>query len=42
MRFFGGLREREIAEVLGLSHRTVQRHWVKARAWLYAELYPES
>ena len=41
-RFFGGLSEREIAEVLGVSERTVQRDWMRARAWLHAELYPES
>jgi len=39
MRFFGGMTEEEVAEVLGLSTRTVQRDWAKARAWLYAELY---
>jgi len=38
-RFFGGLEEREIAELLGVTTRTVQRDWVKARAWLYRELY---
>lgn len=40
-RFFGGMTEKEIAEVLDVSARTVQRDWVKARAWLYKELYPE-
>jgi len=40
-RFFGGMEEREIAEVLGISERTVHRDWVKARAWLYRRLYPE-
>lgn len=39
-RFFGGLEETEIAEVLGVSERTVRRDWVKARAWLYRTLYP--
>lgn len=39
-RFFGGMEETEIAEVLGISERTVRRDWVKARAWLYKELYP--
>ena len=29
-------------EVLGVSERTVQRDWMRARAWLHAELYPES
>jgi RNA polymerase sigma factor (sigma-70 family) len=38
-RFFGGLEEREIAAVLGVSDRTVRREWVKARAWLYRRLY---
>lgn len=38
-RFFAGLEEREIAELLGVSDRTVRREWVKARAWLYRELY---
>jgi RNA polymerase sigma factor (TIGR02999 family) len=41
-RFFGGLNEREIAEVLGVSERTVQRDWIKARAWLHKEVYPVS
>ena len=34
MRFFGGLSEEEIAEVLGVSVRTVRREWTFARAWL--------
>lgn len=41
-RFFGGMEEAEIAEALGLSERTVRRDWVKARAWLYATLYPDA
>jgi RNA polymerase sigma-70 factor (ECF subfamily) len=38
MRFFGGMEETEIAGVLGISDRTVRRHWVYARAWLFREL----
>ena len=38
MRFFGGLRVEEIAEVLGISTRTVEREWTMARAWLYDQL----
>ena len=38
LRFFGGLTEQETAEVLGVSPRTVKRHWRVARAWLYGEL----
>lgn len=33
-RFFGGLTEPETAEALGLTVRTVQRDWVKARVLL--------
>ncbi len=33
-RFFGGLTEEEIAEVLGVTVRTVQRDWAKARMLL--------
>jgi RNA polymerase sigma factor (TIGR02999 family) len=39
-RFFGGMGEREIADVLGVSERTVHRDWMKARAWLYHRFYP--
>lgn len=39
LRFFGGLQEDEIAEALGVSTRTVQREWMKARAWLYRLIY---
>lgn len=38
MRFFSGLTEKEIGEVLGLSERTVKRDWDKARLLLMAEL----
>jgi len=37
-RYFGGLSETEIAEVMEVSERTVRRDWVKARAWLHKEL----
>ncbi len=38
LRFFGGLTDEEIAEVLGVTTRTVLRDWKKARLWLYREL----
>jgi RNA polymerase sigma factor (TIGR02999 family) len=38
MRFFGGLTEEEVGEVLGLSARTIKREWTVAKAWLHAEL----
>lgn len=37
-RFFGGYDEADTARALGVSLRTVQRDWLKARAWLYREL----
>jgi len=37
-RFFGGLSEEETASALGVTTRTVERDWVKARGWLYVEL----
>jgi RNA polymerase sigma factor (TIGR02999 family) len=38
LRFFGGLTEEEIAEVLQVSPRTVSSDWSLARAWLLREL----
>ncbi len=38
MRFFGGMGIREISEVLNVSTRTVDRDWLKARAWLLNQL----
>ena len=38
LRFFGGLTEAEIAQVLELSERQVRRDWSVARAWLYRAL----
>ena len=35
---FGGLDEREIAQILQVSPDTVQRDWKAARAWLYGQL----
>ena len=37
-RFFGGLTEEEIAEALGVTVRTVQRDWAKARMLLQRQL----
>ena len=38
LRFFVGLSERETAEVLGLSERTIERYWAYAQAWLFDRL----
>jgi RNA polymerase sigma-70 factor, ECF subfamily len=38
MRFFGGLADEEIAQILDVTTRTVLRDWKTARLWLYREL----
>jgi RNA polymerase sigma factor (TIGR02999 family) len=38
MRYFAGMSEEEIAESLGVSIRTVERDWEKARLFLYRAL----
>jgi len=38
MRYFGGYTESEVAELQGVTERTVRRRWDKARAWLYLAL----
>jgi RNA polymerase sigma factor (TIGR02999 family) len=40
-RFFAGMSDIEIASALGITDRTVRREWVKARARLNLELYPQ-
>jgi RNA polymerase sigma factor (TIGR02999 family) len=40
-RFFAGLTDAETADLLGVTRRTVQRDWAKARAWLHRQLEPE-
>jgi RNA polymerase sigma-70 factor (ECF subfamily) len=38
LRYFGGLNEDEIAEILKVSTVTVRRDWVFAKTWLYGQL----
>jgi RNA polymerase sigma factor (TIGR02999 family) len=40
LRFFGGFSEREVAELLGVTPRTIERNWLKARLFLLRELRP--
>lgn len=35
MKFFGGRTNQEVAESLGVTERTVERHWAYAKVWLY-------
>lgn len=38
LRFFGGLTEKEAAEVLGISIATLKRDWEAGRAWMVCRL----
>jgi RNA polymerase sigma-70 factor, ECF subfamily len=42
LRYFAGLDEEEIANVLGVSTRTVERDWARARRFLREVLLPET
>lgn len=42
MRFFGGMTVPEVAEVLGLSTRTIENEWKMCRAWLRKRLEDDS
>ena len=39
LRVFAGLSMPQVAEVLGVSLATAERHWAYAKAWLLAELH---
>jgi len=38
LRFFAGLSEEEIADLLEVHPRTIRREWRKARAWLHSQI----
>ena len=41
LKFFGGLTTEEIAEVMGISVRTIGREWRTAKAWLLGRMKDE-
>jgi RNA polymerase sigma factor (TIGR02999 family) len=41
LRFFVGLENAEVAALMGVSEKTVQRHWAFAKAWLYQAMRHE-
>ena len=41
MRYFGGMKDADIALRLGVTDRTVRKDWAFARAWLYGRLTAE-
>lgn len=38
LRYFGGLTVKDVAQVVGISERTVHREWTFAKAWLRGEI----
>lgn len=38
LRYFGGLTVDEVAEVIGVTPRTIHKEWRRCKAWLRAEL----
>jgi RNA polymerase sigma factor (TIGR02999 family) len=40
LRFYAGLSVAEVAKVMGISKRTVEREWTMVRAWLRREFSP--
>ena len=39
LKYFGGLGVKEISHAIGVSTRTVERHWTMIRAWFLRELH---
>jgi RNA polymerase sigma factor (TIGR02999 family) len=35
LKFFGGRTNQEVAEIMGVTERTVERHWAFAKVWLF-------
>jgi RNA polymerase sigma factor (TIGR02999 family) len=38
LKFFGGLTNKEVGELLGLTERTIERQWAYAKAWIFQEI----
>lgn len=38
LKFFGGMTNKEVADTLEIGERSVDRHWVCAKAWLFQKL----
>lgn len=38
LKYFGGMTNKEVAEALGVGERTVDRHWVCAKLWLFRKI----
>jgi RNA polymerase sigma factor (sigma-70 family) len=38
LKFFGGLTNQEVADSMGVTERTIERHWAYAKAWLFQSI----
>jgi len=38
MKFFGGMTNHQVAETLGIGERSVDRHWMCAKSWLFRKV----
>ena len=38
LKYFGGLTNKEVAETLDISERSVDRHWMCAKNWLFRKI----
>ena len=38
LKFFGGLTNKEVAETLDIGERSVDRHWMCAKNWLFRKI----
>jgi RNA polymerase sigma factor (TIGR02999 family) len=38
LKYFAGLTNKEVAQMLGIGERTVDRHWVCAKSWLFRKV----
>jgi RNA polymerase sigma factor (TIGR02999 family) len=38
LKYFGGMTNKEVAETLGVSERSVNRHWLCAKQWLFQKI----
>lgn len=38
LKYFGGMTNKEVADTLGIGERSVDRHWVCAKTWLFQRI----
>src|SRR5712671_1377956 len=42
LKFFAGLTNEDVARSLGVTERTVERHWAFAKVWLFRSIRREA